>query len=54
MIRNALQKILRRMLHMIICKRRHGEVAVVVVRLVSDIDAFLLPYLFSCSEEVLG
>jgi hypothetical protein len=37
---------------MIVGKRSHRVVAVVIIRLISDIDSFLLSGLFRCSNEV--
>ncbi len=40
------------MIHMVVCESSHGKVAVVVVRLISDIDTFFLPNLPCRCNEV--
>ena len=41
------------MLHMVICKRRHRKVAMVIIGLEPDVDTLLLPYLLCGGNEVL-
>lgn len=47
------KQILRRMVDVIIRESSHCEVAVVIIRLESEVDTFLLPNLLGGSNEIL-
>lgn len=48
------KQVLCGVINVIVSKRCHGVVTVVVVWLESNVESFLLSYFFCCGNEVLG